>query len=62
MTDKERADRLAKILQHALAEKTGVYFICGEGGEKDCNGLPETVFICPAYGADWFRIYRRVDE
>ena len=44
---------LRKIFLHANADKfPGVYFICGEGGDKDANGLPETIHICPAVGAD----------
>lgn len=45
--------RLKTIIKHANAERfEGVYFICGEGGEKDQNGLPEVIHVCPAYGAD----------
>lgn len=46
-----------------LAEKLGnIYFICGEGGEKDKNNLPERIHICPAYGVDWFQVYERTDK
>lgn len=52
-----------EILAHALADKIGnIYFICGEGGEKDNNNLPERIHICPAYGVDWFQIYERTDK
>lgn len=55
---------LKAIVRHELlAEKMGnVYFICGEGGEKDKNNLPEQIHICPAYGCDWFQIYERSDK
>lgn len=55
---------LKAIVRHELlAEKMGnVYFICGEGGEKDKNNLPEQIHICPAYGCDWFQIYERTDK
>ena len=43
-------------------DKTGYYFICGEGGSKDDNGLPERLHICPAYGADWVMLYQRADK
>ena len=47
----------------SLAEKLGdIYFICGEGGEKDQNNLPDRIHICPAYGVDWFQIYERTDK
>jgi hypothetical protein len=50
-----------KLINHTLlAEKFGnIYFICGEGGEKDSNNLPERIHICPAYGVDWFEIYEK---
>jgi hypothetical protein len=38
------------------------YFISGEGGEKDANGLPERLHVCPAYGLDWFQVYERTDN
>jgi hypothetical protein len=55
ITEKEfqQFELLKKIFLHATAEKRfGVYFICGEGGIKDANGLPENIMVCPAYGAD----------
>ncbi len=46
-----------------LAEKLGnIYFICGEGGEKDQNNLPKQIHVCPAYGVDWFQVYERTDK
>lgn len=56
--------RLETIIKHeVLAEKLGyIYFICGEGGEKDKNNLPERIHICPAYGVDWFQIYEKTDK
>tara|TARA_B110000908_G_C10079913_1_gene369077 strand:- start:212 stop:436 length:225 start_codon:yes stop_codon:yes gene_type:complete len=55
ITEKEfkQFELLKKIYLHATAEnRFGVYFICGEGGVKDDNGLPEYIGVCPAYGAD----------
>ena len=53
--------KLYEMIKHIdLAEKLGdIYFICGEGGEKDKNGLPDRIYICPAYGVDWFQIYEK---
>ena len=53
-----------KIFLHSFAadKKGNIYFICGEGGEKDKNNLPDKIFICPAYGVDWFQIYERTDK
>jgi hypothetical protein len=56
-----RLEVMNKFLRHnVFAEKhPGVYFICGEGGEKDGNGMPDHVHICPAYGSDVVYIYMR---
>ena len=56
--------KLYAMLKHeVLAEKLGnIYFICGEGGEKDKNNLPKQIHICPAYGCDWFHVYERTDK
>lgn len=56
--------RLEQIIKHEiLAEKLGdIYFICGETGAKDTNGLPENILVCPAYGADWFQIYKKTEQ
>lgn len=53
--------RFHEILSHLdLAEKLGNrYFICGEGGDKDDNGLPDRLLVCPAYGCDWFQVYEK---
>lgn len=47
------------ILSHIFPDKSGRYFICGEGGKKDESGLPEYVSICPAYGVSWSEIYEK---
>lgn len=53
----------ATIKHEVLAERLGnVFFICGQGGEKDLNDLPEEIHICPAYGVDWIQIYKRTDK
>lgn len=56
--------KLYEMVKHMdLAEKLGgIYFICGEGGEKDQNNLPQQIHICPAYGVDWFQIYEKSDK
>ena len=62
ITDKEYElfQKLKKIMLHANAEKyQGVYFICGEGGEKDEMGLPEMISVCPAYGLDGMALYKK---
>lgn len=50
------------IFRHNLTPDKGYnYFICGEGGSKDENGLPEKLFLSPAYGVDWFQVYERTN-
>ena len=59
----ELFQKLKKIMLHANAEKyQGVYFICGEGGEKDAMGLPEMISVCPTYGADGMAMYKKHRE
>jgi hypothetical protein len=59
---------LRKIFIHSHPEKfEDTFFICGEGGleeEKDNNGLPSYIMVCPAYGADarCTKLYKRVDK
>lgn len=55
-------DRLKAMIRHAVADRTGVYFICGEGGTRDEQGLPEIILVCPAFGADGFAIYKKASE
>jgi hypothetical protein len=56
--------KLKAIIRHnVLAEKLGdIFFICGETGSKDDNGLPENILVCPAYGVDWFQVYKRTEK
>lgn len=51
--------RLNEIIKHeVLAEKLGnTYFICGESGAKDNCNMPDKIWVCPAYGLDFFYVY-----
>ena len=55
----KRYELYRKILQHTLADKTGVFFICGESGKKDDLGLPDMIMVCPTYGSDIVQYYRK---
>jgi hypothetical protein len=55
----EKIEKYETILKHAMSEKTGVFFICGEAGEKDSMGLPEKIMVCPEYGLDGFALYKK---
>lgn len=59
---REDNEKLHSIFKHALAERTGAFFICGHGEEKDEYGLPTKVLICPAMGSDGFAIYTKTTE
>lgn len=60
----EELRKIRSIVRHiGLAEKLGdIYFISGEMGSKDLNGLPEALLICPAYGLDWSQIYTKTEK
>lgn len=51
--------KLTKIWFHTQPDKTGSFFICGEGGEHDENGLPDTILVCPQMGANITAVYKR---
>jgi hypothetical protein len=55
-------EKIEMYLKTSYPENSGHYFISGEGGVKDDNGLPERLHVCPAYGADWIMIYNRTDK
>jgi hypothetical protein len=60
---KEKCDRQAMILRRLTPENfPDTYFICGEAGTKDINGLPEKILVVPAYGVDWNMTYQRTDK
>ena len=51
--------KLVKIWYHSDPEKSGSFFICGEGGEHDNMGLPKNILVCPSLGSDDTVIYTR---
>jgi len=54
--------KLMHIWKHSTPEKSGAFFICGEGGERDSTGLPEMIMVCPAYGLDGFAVYKKTTD
>jgi hypothetical protein len=54
-----RCEQLIRILRHLLPDRSEMFFICGEAGQQDEDGLPEAIQVCPTYGADWSALYRR---
>lgn len=64
ITDEEYTlfTKLKKIWVHSVPEKSGLYFICGEGGERDKMGLPETILVCSSYGLDDFAAYKKATD
>ena len=60
-TERKRFEALRWMFFHMMPEKSpDTYFICGEGGSRDEDTLPEYVFICPAYGVGWSMPYKKV--
>lgn len=55
-------EKLKTIWKHSSPERTGAFFVCGEGGERDSMGLPEMIMVCPAYGLDGFAIYKKTTD
>ena len=56
---RKKVEKYETILRKAFPEKSGHFFICGESGEQDSMGLPNRLFVCPAYGLDGFAVYKK---
>lgn len=61
ITDEEYAlfQKLTKIWYHTEPDKTGSFFICGEAGDIDEQGLPEYILVCPQMGSNETALYKR---
>ena len=61
ITDEEYAffKKLTKLWYHTQPKKAGSFFIWGDAGQKDLNGLPEYVLICPQMGSDTIAVYEK---
>lgn len=58
-----KCDKQAMILRRLTPENYPcTYFIHADGGEKDINGMPERLYVVPAYGCDWSQVYERTDK
>ena len=61
--ERKQFEVLKKMFFHTIPDRMpDTYFISGEAGEKNTNGLPEYVSICPAYGVGFSVLYKRVDH
>jgi hypothetical protein len=59
---REKCDRQAMILRRLNADKhPDTYFISGESGNKDQNGMPKHIWVVPEYGVDWHMVYERTE-
>jgi hypothetical protein len=58
----ELFQKLKTILIHSQPGLSGTFFICGEGGERDGMGLPETINVCPALGLDGMAQYTKTKD
>jgi hypothetical protein len=55
-------EKQQKIIRRVYVDHfPDTYFVCGESGNKDQNGLPDRIEVCPAYGVDWTQVYERTD-
>ena len=54
--------QLKTIWKHSVPEQSGAYFICGSSTDKDEQGLPEMIMVCPAMGLDHSVMYRKVEK
>lgn len=62
-TYKRGYEAAMRIVRSVFPEKfPDNYFICGELGQKDDNGMPDKLMVCPAYGVDFFYIYERTGQ
>tara|TARA_B110000914_G_C15421206_1_gene426681 strand:+ start:857 stop:1039 length:183 start_codon:yes stop_codon:yes gene_type:complete len=59
--EKKMDDLTSNAEVERLTTTNVAYFVCGEGGDRNENGLPESIFICPALGSDITVKYTRVD-
>jgi hypothetical protein len=51
-----------RIVKSTYADKfPDNYFIHGHSGSIDENGLPDRLWIVPAYGVDWFQVYEKTN-
>jgi hypothetical protein len=58
-----KCDKQAMMLRRLFPERhPDTLFICGEGGERDGDGLPAILFVCPAYGCDFSTAYERTER
>lgn len=54
----EKCDKQAMILRRLSPDKfPDTYFIHAGLGEKDSNGMPQKLLVCPAYGVDFSYVY-----
>jgi len=60
---KEICNNQAMILRRLTPDKfPDTYFIHSGLGEKDKNGMPEKLLVCPAYGLDFSYVYERTEK
>ena len=51
------------IIRRVFAEQLpDTWYVCGEMGNKDQNGLPQYIDVCPAYGVGWYQVYEKTDR
>ena len=60
---REKCDKQSMILRRLTPENyPGMYFIAGDLGEKDQNGMPKKILVVPSYGVDFSYVYEYTDK
>ena len=60
---KEICNNQAMILRRMAPDRfPDTYFIHSGIGNKDQNGMPEKLLVCPAYGVDFSYVYERTEK
>lgn len=55
--------KFREIVAHAPPEEIeGLYFICGEAGEKDKLGLPQKIHVCLPEHLDGYAVYTKTSK
>lgn len=58
---KAENEKIKNILYKLFPEKSGHYFISGQNGSIDIDGLPDYIHITPEYGCDFVVAYKKMD-
>lgn len=58
----KKLEKLDMIFKTTHPDLSGSFFICGASKFQSEDNLPEFVHICPSYGVEWAKIYKKIEE